>query len=72
MKSAKEQRICVKFCFRLGKTVAETYSMLREAYGIDALSQTMTYELFINFKNGRTSADDNERFGRPKLKDLYL
>jgi hypothetical protein len=38
MELAREQRICVKFCFKVGRTVAETH-MLCEAYGDDALSQ---------------------------------
>jgi hypothetical protein len=29
----KEQRICIKFCFRLGKTSSETHRMLKEAFG---------------------------------------
>jgi hypothetical protein len=64
MKSVKEQRLCVKFCFKVGKTAAETH-MLLEAYGDDALSQTTTDEWFKPFENGRTSTDDNERSGRP-------
>jgi hypothetical protein len=50
MDSVKEQRICVKFCFKIVKTAAETHNMLREAYGDDALSQ-ITYEWFKRFKN---------------------
>jgi hypothetical protein len=41
MKLVKEQIICVKFCFKVGRTDTETH-MLREAYGNDALSQTMS------------------------------
>jgi hypothetical protein len=32
MESVMEQRICVKFCFKVGKTAAETHIMLHEAY----------------------------------------
>jgi hypothetical protein len=63
MESVKEQRICVKFCSRVGKTAAETHNMLLEAYDDDALSQMTTYERFKRFKNGRTSTDDDERSG---------
>jgi len=28
----KEQRTCVKFCFLLGKSTAETLSMLQKAF----------------------------------------
>jgi hypothetical protein len=44
MESVKEERICVKFCVKVGKTAAEAHSMLCEAYGSDALSHTMTYK----------------------------
>jgi hypothetical protein len=63
MESVTEQRICVKFCFKVGKTAAKTRIMLHEAYGDDASSQTMTYEWFRCFKNGRTATDDNEWSG---------
>jgi hypothetical protein len=59
----KEQRICIKFCFALGKTASETHRMLEEAYGDNAVSQTQTYEWFKRFKNGRISVDDEERSG---------
>jgi hypothetical protein len=35
MESVKEQRLCVKFCFKIGKIAAETHNMLHEAYGDD-------------------------------------
>jgi hypothetical protein len=50
MELVKEQRICVKCCFQVGKTAA-TMHMLREAYGNDASSKTTTYEWFKHFKN---------------------
>jgi hypothetical protein len=37
MADHKEQRVCVKFCFLLGKTAAETVGMLRQAFNDDAL-----------------------------------
>jgi hypothetical protein len=61
----KEQRICIKFCFILGKMVSETHRMLKEALGDNVLGQTQTNEWFKRFKNGRMSVDDEERFGRP-------
>jgi hypothetical protein len=58
MESVKRQRIRIKFCFKVGKTAAETCNMLCHAYGNDALSSTMmTYEWFIHFKSGRTSME---------------
>jgi len=44
MADVKEQRICIKFCFKLNKTAAETHRMLKEAFGEQALSQARTCE----------------------------
>jgi len=46
MADLKEQRVCVKFCFLLGKTAAETVTMLRGAFKEEALSQARVYEWF--------------------------
>jgi hypothetical protein len=60
-----EQRICIKFCFNLKKTAAETHRMLQEAFGDNAMSQSKTFLCYKRFKDGRTSVDHNERSGRP-------
>ena len=36
MADNKEQRVCVKFCFLLGKSAAETVLMLQEAFKEEA------------------------------------
>ena len=59
-----EQRICIKFCFKLNKTAAETHRMLKEAFGENALSKTRTFEWFKRFKEGRESVDDDTHSGR--------
>jgi hypothetical protein len=66
MKSVKEQKICIKLWFKVRKTDTKTCSMLYEASGGDASSQTTTYEWFRHFKNGRTSTDDKQ-CGRPSI-----
>jgi len=43
MTDVKEQRICIKFCYKLHKTAAETHRIQKEAFGDQALSQTRTY-----------------------------
>jgi hypothetical protein len=48
----KEQRVCINFCFKLGKSVAKTHQMIKQAFGDDALGQTQTYDRFNRFKNG--------------------
>jgi hypothetical protein len=61
----KEQRVCIKFCQKLGKTATETYEMLQQAFGETALSRSETFERYFQFKNGRTSIDDDPNTGRP-------
>jgi D-ribose pyranose/furanose isomerase RbsD len=46
MADFKQQRFCIKFCFRLNKTAAETHRMLQEAFGEQPLSQARTFEWF--------------------------
>jgi hypothetical protein len=40
MADKKEQRVCVKFCFLLGKSAVETVLMLQEAFKKEALCKT--------------------------------
>jgi len=61
----KEQRIWIKFCFKLNKTAAETNRTLKEAFGEQALSQPRTFEWFKHFKDGRESVEDRKHSGRP-------
>jgi len=65
MADLREQRVCIKFCFLLGKTAAETVTMLREAFKEEALSQARVYKWFPRFKRGDMSLDDQPRSGRP-------
>jgi hypothetical protein len=44
MADLKEQRICVKFCFRLGKTASETHEMIKTTFGDNAMGRTQTFE----------------------------
>ena len=49
----KDERFCVKFCFKLEKTATETHQMLHQAYGDAALGGTQTFEWFGKFREGR-------------------
>ena len=60
-----QQRVYINFCFRLGKTGAETYEMLQAAFGESCLSRSKTFEWYSRFKNGRRSFEDDPRPGRP-------
>jgi len=64
MVDVKEQRICIKFCFKLNKTAAETHRMLKEAFGEQALSQARTFEWFKHFKDGWESVEDCKHSGQ--------
>jgi hypothetical protein len=61
----KEQRVCIKFCQKLGKAATETYEMLQQAFVETALSRSKTFERYFRFKNGRMSIDDDQHTGRP-------
>ena len=61
----REERACIKFCFKLGKTATECHEMLKTAFGKQAICLSQTFQCFSLFKAGRTSIDDDERSGRP-------
>jgi len=63
MEEKVRQRVCIDFCFRLGKTGAETYEMLQAAFG--DRSQSKTFEWYSCFKSGRRSFEDDPHPGRP-------
>jgi len=61
----REQRACIKFCFKVGKTATECYEMLKTAFGEQAVGHSQTFQWFSRFKAVRTSIDDDERSGKP-------
>ena len=65
MADFREEIACIKFCFKLGKTAAVCCEMLKTAFGEQAMGRSQTFQWFSLFKAGRTSADDDERSGRP-------
>jgi len=65
MAEVDEQRVCIKFCVRLGKTGSENFEMLQQAFGDSCMSRSRTFEWFGRFKNGRTSTAKDDRSGRP-------
>ena len=56
--------MCVKFCFKLGKTFVDIFELLKHAYGEECKSRTQCYEWFKRFKEGRTSVSEDSRPGR--------
>jgi len=63
MCESTEQRICIKFCFKIGKTATETYQLLQQACGEDAVSRTQMFDWFRRFKEGRTSVESDPPIG---------
>ena len=43
MADFREQRACIKFCFKLGKTATECYELLKTAFGEQAMGRSQTY-----------------------------
>jgi len=60
MCESTEQRICIKFCFKIGKTTTETYQLLQQAYGEDAVGGTQVFDLFRWFKEEAPGAKQNK------------
>jgi len=59
-----EQRLNIRFCVKLGKSGAETFQIIRRAYGNESMSRARCFEWHARFKRGRTSLEDDERSGR--------
>ena len=60
-----EQRANIKFCFKLGKTAAETVELMRQVYGDNCLSRAQIFRWYARFKNGVETIEDEARPGRP-------
>ena len=65
MTEKQYQRICIKFCFQLGKTSSETNQMIHKAFGNQCMSKARIKECYNRFKGGRTSVNSDSRSGRP-------
>jgi len=65
MCESTEQRNCIKFCFKIGKTAMETWQLLQLAYGEDAMGHTQVSDWLRRFKEGRTSVESDPHSGRP-------
>jgi len=44
MCESTEQRICMKLCFKIGKTATETYLLLQQAFGEYAMDRTQVFD----------------------------
>lgn len=58
-------KVFIKFCQELGKTVKETCEMLKQASEESTMGCTQMFEWHSCFKNGWTSVDDGKHSGQP-------
>jgi hypothetical protein len=61
----EEQRVVIRFLWAEGVPGAEIHRMLSAQYENSALLQHSVYEWISTFKNGHTSATDDDRSGHP-------
>lgn len=61
-----EQRANIKFCFKLGKTAQETFTLMKNVYGDQCLSRAQVFRWFARFRDGREDLEDNERSPKPR------
>ena len=50
MADFREQRACIKICFKLGKTATECCEILKTAFGEQAVGSSQTFQWFSRFK----------------------
>jgi hypothetical protein len=67
MEGKEKQRVCIKFCVKLGKTLTESFQMLQKALEDECLSRSKCHEWFKRFIEGRASIADDPRSGRPTV-----
>jgi transposase len=65
MADIHEQRIGIKFGFKLEKTSTEAHEVMKNIYGDQYMGRTRYYEWFKRFKDGWQSTRNEPRLGRP-------
>ena len=60
-----EQRVNIKFCYKLGKTAMETREMLVQVYRREAMSRKCVYEWLKCFREGEETTEDEPCSGQP-------
>ena len=63
-----EQRTKVKFFQKLGKTATETFQMMEQVYGDDALSCSVVFRWQRRFSQGKDSLEDDVQTVRTERK----
>lgn len=60
-----EQRVNIKFYFRLGKTATKAHKMLKQIYEEEALTRTRSFEWLSHFRDSRECLEDEVNAGYP-------
>ncbi|GFG32560.1 hypothetical protein Cfor_12387, partial [Coptotermes formosanus] len=63
--SGTGQTAYTKFCFKLGKTAADTVELMGQVYGDNCLSRAQIFRWYARFKSGVETIEDEARPGRP-------
>jgi transposase len=61
-----EQRANVKFCQKLGRSPKETFNMMKQVYGEEALGRSTVFKWHQRFAQGKDNLEDDKRSGGPK------
>jgi hypothetical protein len=55
----------VKYCQKLGKSASETFQMIKQRYGEEALGRSAVFKWHKRFAQERDSLEDDEHTSRP-------
>ena len=66
MEGGNEQRVAIKFCFKVSLSVTETLVLVQKFYGNEALNQSNVFRWYSRVRGRRKLGDDDERGGHPK------
>jgi hypothetical protein len=66
MDGENEQRVAIKFCFKVGLFATETLMLVQKAYGNEALNRSNFFRWCSQFRDEWELVEDDERGGRPK------
>jgi hypothetical protein len=71
MDKRKEQRVCIKFCANLGKSVTETLEMIQQGFGDQSLSRAQVFQWHARFKTGHVpKMEETEKPGSTLGREL--
>jgi hypothetical protein len=62
----KEQRLAIKFCFKVGLSATETLVLAQKTYGNEAVNLSNVCRWYSRFRDREEQIEDDERDGRPK------